>query len=103
MTFDPNKNNIYFYTNDCGMCGKVVFDTENEIRNIISQKGYHLVVKELPLYSGWRLEAQNIGEEIPFFYNYNSGTSARFQDIIEIDSEGYRSINSENLDTLLQE
>lgn len=81
-TFDPNKNHIFFYTNDCAMCGHTVLDDAGELREIIKQAGYFFTVKEVPLFHGWKAEAANIGVDLPFFYNYDTQTVAPYDAII---------------------
>lgn len=80
--FDPNKNHIFYYTMNCAICGKAVLDDNDKFRKIIKDYGYEFEIREVPLYHGWKAEVSNIGEEPPFFYNYDTQTVAKYSDII---------------------
>lgn len=100
--YDPNKDKIIFYTNDCAVCGKVTFDSENKIRNIIREAGYKLEVRECPLFVGWKMEADQLNNKLPFFYNYNTKMIADFEDIIETKGD-VKEINQEILSEFLKQ
>lgn len=80
--FDPNRKHIFYYTMNCAMCGKVVLDDADELRKRIKEAGYYFEIREVPLYHGWKSEVKKIGEEPPFFYNYDTQTVAKLSDII---------------------
>lgn len=80
--FDPNKNHIFYYTMNCAICGKAVLDDGGQLRKIVKDHGYEFEVREVPLYHGWKSEVKNIGEEPPFFYNYDTQTVAKYSDLI---------------------
>lgn len=82
-TFDPNKNHIFYYTNECAMCGHAVLDDAGQLREEIQKAGYFFTIKEVPLFHGWKAEAKAIGEELPFFYNYDTQTVAKYDVLIK--------------------
>lgn len=76
---NPNRNKAFIYTKACKLCGKT-----KEYQSIIDEfrkNGYDVVVKQTPLFEGWRREASKLSEklglELPFvwFFNTQKGKS----------------------------
>lgn len=74
---------FYFYTNDCSICGKGTISKLGPLRQKVSEFDYELYVKEVPLFQGWKSEAKELGEELPFFYNPNTNLLAKLDDLLD--------------------
>ncbi len=64
-TKHPNDKKIFVYQKDCIFCGS------NGLENLVEEAktlGFILEAKQTPLYTGWKMEAERIGGEIPFVY-----------------------------------
>lgn len=71
---NPNRNKAFIYTTACKLCGKT-----REYDSIIQEfknAGYDVVVKQTPLFDGWKKEASKISEklgiEMPFVWFFNT-------------------------------
>jgi len=95
-------NYLYFYTNDCAICGQGTVAKINDIRPQVEEKKMELVVKQVPLFTGWQAEAKEIGAKIPFFFNPQTNMVAEYQDIFTKDKNNTENINQKNLSLLLE-
>ena len=82
---NPNLNKAFIYTKVCKLCGKT-----KEYQPIIDEfrkNGYDVVVKQTPLFEGWKKEASKISEklglELPFVWFFNTRKGKTIEDAKE--------------------
>ena len=94
------ENKVYFYTKECSLCNHAFPSfIEGKIRKFFVDNNKNLIIKQISLFDGWRIEATNIlsntNKEIPFFFYKGN--------ILELkDSYNNNQLNINNLNNLLK-
>ena len=67
------QNKVVLYTRECVFCGGIFpRNIEGKFKKFLEDNNLQLTIKQIVLYDGWRLEANEIKDafniEIPFFF-----------------------------------
>lgn len=79
---NPNRDKAFIYTEECRLCGKT--KKYDFLIKQFQEKGYKTIVKQIPLFDGWRKEANMISEsldlKIPFVWFFNTRKGKTIED-----------------------
>ena len=78
-----NGNKTYIYTTECKLCGHT--DAFAEVATKLQALGKSVEVRQTTLWAGWAEEAEEIGLELPFIYDYDTKQSLTIEEAGETD------------------
>lgn len=80
-----NGNRTYIYTTECKLCGHT--SDFAEVATKLQALGKNVEVRQTTLWAGWAEEAEEIGLELPFIYDYDTKQSLTIEEANDTDLE----------------